>query len=171
MAGIKFAAWVHGNNAQAEQPTVMAGHDGAGAHFLFNQQTIVHLPNGTTVAVFQGPRQGTNWFHFTPTTPAVIDGARPQLTRCFVLFDATSARVTQMDLFDGATRVAQIPNPGPQAGHNLDLTDDSQLFVPPQPITIRFGLGISVKVDFFFDTSTQQNCRIWFGAAGADFEL
>ena len=90
MSSIRMASWIHGNAAKAEAPTVSATNDGAGAHFLLNHQTIVPGVG----AVFQGPRQGTNWFHFTPTTPVIIDDVRPKLARCFVLFNATSARVT-----------------------------------------------------------------------------
>lgn len=169
MPSIKMATWIHGNAAQAETPPVSVAHDGAGSHFLLNHQIIIPPLGGLPAQiVFQGPRQGTNFFHFAPTTPVIIDDVRPQLLRCFVLFNAVSARVTQVDLFDGSFRFAQIPNMGQQGGNVLDIANAFP-FVPSAPTTINFGLGISVKVDFFFDTSTQRDCSIWFSAVGADF--
>ena len=169
MASIKMATWIHGNAARAETPPVSEAHDGAGSHFLLNHQIIIPA-TGVIPAqiVFQGQRQGTNWFHFAPTTPVIIDDVRPQLLRCFVLFNAVSARVTQVDLFDGTFRFAQIPNMGQQGGNALDIAN-AFAFAPNAPTIVNFGLGISVKVEYFFDTSTQKDCSIWFSAVGADF--
>ena len=75
-----------------------------------------------------------------------------------------------MDIFDGPYRVAEIPNLGQQGSNAFDLANAFP-FVPTAPLTINLGLGISVKVDFYFNTSTMENCRIWFGAVGADFEV
>jgi hypothetical protein len=169
MPSIKMATWIHGNAARAEMPTVAEAHDGAGSHFLLNHQIIIPaVGNIPAQAIFQGPRQGTNWFHFALTTPVIIDDVRPTLLRCFVLFNAVSAKVMQMDLFDGSFRFAQLPNMGQVGGNALDIAN-AFAFTPSAPTTVNFGLGISVKVDFFFDTSTQRDCSIWFGAVGADF--
>jgi hypothetical protein len=150
---IKAAMWVHGNTAIVESPDKI--------------KDVSRM--GWGVRYFS-KKDKKNWFHFPFTTPVILDDGRPQLTRVFVFYDTTEAAVTNIHVWDGGRRVREF-NELSLEGEHLSAIDDENRWILDPPVTIRYGLSISVGVQFRGRLiGTFGAGQINFSAAGADFE-
>jgi hypothetical protein len=148
---VKMATYINGNAALPEFPALserrMAG-------------------SGT----FGGNDLTDNWFHFSMTTPIMLDNKRLSLARAFIFYRMMYAQVTDVHLCSGQTKVAefkvtQVPTV-PVRGTNIRFADDTlrdqyaeleTMFTPTQPIVIGSGLSVSIKVSF--NSQALQNAR------------
>ena len=145
--------WVHGNIAQVQYPDAVKRNNkfDYGAEFV----AINHHEN---------------WFHFPIPTPVIIDDARPQLVKIFVLYNArTYVKITELRVYDGQRPVKSFENLNWSDDHSFSVQPENSRTIDP-PDTIFFGLGISVRVSFIADTANPINATITFTSAGADFK-
>lgn len=159
---LKAAMWEHGSIVEAEYPGNLQGlvRKGWGTHFI-------GIP-GTE-----------NWFHIPITTPVILDNLRLQLINVFVLYDSDlkipagdRPAIMNIHVYDGANMVKAFSNLPALAGqHNLGL-DASNSFAVSPPLTIFFGLGLSVHVRFppAYPPGVLVHYEILFSTAGADFQ-
>jgi hypothetical protein len=126
-------------------------------------------------ATWIGNAGSANWFHVSIPTPAVVDDATASLKRVFVLFSTGQGlsgpglggpTVTDVHVWDGSNRIQTFGGLQGWGDRRGDLDGVNTFVLPSQP-GIRFGVGISVRVQF--ETIGVQ--RIEFAGAGADFEL
>lgn len=166
------AMWVHGNAyTPAENPASgLENVNGIG------WTDVVGLRQGWGVT-YQGRAGHSGVFHVAIPTPVIVNNSRAKLKKFFIHFNARDAReldgaagrganITQIDLWDGPNRIRTM-GPFRLFGNFLNrngLNDALATF--NQMPEMRFGLGMSVFVTFFTDSSL-----ITFGPAGADFEV
>ncbi|MCJ7515532.1 MAG: hypothetical protein MUO89_06150 [Dehalococcoidia bacterium] len=158
---LKAAMWVHGTIVEVEYPERLAPvsidglvRRGWGTHFWGNENTA-------------------NWFHIPITTPVILDDIRPPLIKVFVFYKTEgNAKITNIHVYDGRSRVKAFDGLALSGDHSGGGgVDASNSWVVEPPITILYGLGISVGVEF----GSQVNIDIpWpeilFTTAGADFK-
>jgi hypothetical protein len=103
---------------------------------------------------------------------------RPQLAKVFVFYDSdlqipAGDRPAIMDIhvYDGANKVKEFNNLPALAGKHNTGADASNSFDVNPPITILFGLGLSVHVRFppAYPPGVLVHYEIVFTTAGADF--
>ncbi|HEX9062847.1 MAG TPA: DUF6623 family protein [Clostridia bacterium] len=148
---IKEAVWVHGTGFEVEFPQLLDSYvrRGWGIHYWGKENTF-------------------NWFHIPITTPVIINDARPNLVKAFVLFKTTGwTKVKNIHLYDGIQKVLDL-NGLSLSGNNESSLTASNTFTLNPPKTIRYGLGISVGVEFGPHDSSGYP-EILFTTAGADF--
>lgn len=152
---IKAATWVHGTIAEAEFPDRLT--------------EIQRKGGGTTFLAKAGT---TNWFHIPITTPVILDGVRPQLTKIFVLYQAgsdsmiTKPHITSLHIYDGKNKVKSFDGIDLSGDHSGVLDASNTWHISP-PLTIYSGLGISVGVAF--PSGPNKTYGISFATIGADF--
>jgi len=139
---IKAAMWVHGIIAEAENPVSFVKRRGWGAQF--------------------GGRAQLNWFHIPMTIPAILDGARPQLAKVFVLYKTNKAVVKNVHIFDGPRKIRGFDGLNLSGDHSVTIDAWNNWAITPN-MSIQFGLGISLGVEFGTDPGD-----ILFTSAGAD---
>jgi Family of unknown function (DUF6623) len=172
---IRSAVWIHGTSVQAEYPVPSIARKGWGTQVIGNPSIFVSQP--AIGDFWSGPASVRNWFHFALTTPVILDDVRPRLARCFVLFFAQQAWVRAVHLWDANQKVAEFDTSGFNFTGDWMQIAPENTFSPPQPLTIAFGLGISVGVDFERGQIPIEGGRvrmaggeILFTTVGADFE-
>jgi hypothetical protein len=145
------ASWVHGTSVQAERQGYFLNvwRPGFGALFISHN----------------APSQG-EWFHFAIPTPVLISGVRSHLTKALLRYSSVlGAKITAVHLYDAEAKFVSLDN------LSLSSTADALASWPVQPPhEMKYGLGISVHVDFGSPTA-QGVPGVWFRAAGADFEI
>lgn len=152
---IKAAIWVHGSIFKPEYP---------------DRLTKVK-PIGWGLEIIG--RGGTdNWFHASISTPVILDGIRPKLSKVFVLFNSASpkivkATVSDVHIYDGKNRVKAIDGLSLSGDHGGAIDSSNSWSIEPA-ITIHSGLGISVHVHFP-QGPLHSDTQITFNTAGADF--
>jgi hypothetical protein len=154
--------WVHGNIVQAEfpellgrRPTTQPFGDRAGFGAFFRPLTAA---------------AGNNWFHFPMPTPVIINDVRPGLSRVFVFYNATRASIVNLHIFDGKNRIKAFDDLQGFVGDHSSSIDDKNTFLVDPPLTVFFGLGLSVQVHFFgVDPDSPIFPQIQFVTSGADF--
>lgn len=146
----KQAIWIHGTSAQMEREGYFISKKrvGYGAAFLTH---------------------GEEWFHFSIPTPVILDGYKSSLEKVFVLYKTSNtSKITDVKIFDGFTKIHSFTNLQNYNGDHSQVLDDKNTWELPQLKKVKYGIGISVKVDFGPKT---QNAvpSILFVSAGADF--
>jgi len=118
---------------------------------------------------FESDENKTNWFHFPMPTPVILDDIRPPLIKVFVFYKTFAwVDVTNIHLYDGPRRIKTFDGLALSGDHSGGI-DASNSWVIDPPITVMYGLGISVGVRFGNrDSSTYPG--ILFTSAGADFK-
>jgi hypothetical protein len=143
--------------------------------------------------LFGGADKSENWFHFPMTTPVIIDDKRPKLTKFFVLYRMRFSSVLAVQVWSGAERllVVNVPQESGLIRDHPDIKRDQfeegkTMFSldaanSREPVDVRQGLSISVKVKF--DSSVHQQLfgqwidvprnigTIEFYSAGADWDF
>ena len=110
---------------------------------------------------------GHAWFQVAIPTPVLIADQRATLEKVFVLYRAErGARLMELHIWDGGDQG--------QCWNNLSLSGDHGGVLDPanswfvNPVSLKWGLGLSVGVDFG-QSSLAGVPKITFFAAGADF--
>jgi hypothetical protein len=167
---LKAELWIHGTAFQPEESVAYSARRGWGAFFRGNPSIFEPWSDR-----WVGPASVTEWFHASLPTPVIVDGVRPRLTRVFLFYHADQAWIRQVHLWDGARRIhgfelAQVNATG---SHHHEI-DDLNTFRLDESRTLRFGLGLSVQVEFQRGQLSNLHVgggEILFSAAGADFEV
>jgi hypothetical protein len=141
------AIWVHGNAVVIGLP----GTDIVGMH-------------RDVGATFRGKANNVNFFQVSIPTPCWRFPVRAQLVMVALLFTSDGpVSITGIELYDGPNLIpASFPSLNVSGPHSKQL-DAANRFELPTPLNILFGLGISIKVNFFKDG------EITFNTLGADF--
>jgi hypothetical protein len=144
----KHALWIHGHavRAQREGYALSKAYLGWGAVYKTH---------------------GGEWFQFAIPTPVIVGGIDTTLQKVFVLFKTSgTAKITAVHLWDGPTKIQAFNGLGRSGDHSGKLDNDNSWTV--NPVHIKWGLGISVYVDFG-PPSQIGVPEIAFASAGADF--
>jgi hypothetical protein len=146
---VKAAMWVHGTIVEVENPGpwLNVNRAGWGTHFK--------------------TANSSHWFHIPFTTPVILDDVRPLLGKIFVFYKTLGdAKITNVHMYDGHKKVKSFDNLSLQGDHFANIDASNSWIISP-PLTIWYGLGISVGVQFG-KTGTAVP-EIVFYTAGADF--
>jgi hypothetical protein len=149
------ASWVHGSGVQMEREGyfLSKARTGYGAHF--NSHNV--------------PGKGGEWFHFAIPTPVLLDGQRSTLTKIFVFYKTElTAKITAVHIYDAGQKITGFDGLTLSGDHSQNIDANNAWVITPAP-QMKFGLGISIRVDFGLPT-TGGVPGIWFVTAGADFE-
>lgn len=112
---------------------------------------------------------GASWFHFAVPTPVIHDGARASVAKVFVLYRTElSAKITNIHVYDAGAKIAWWDGLALAGKHDTGL-DGQNSWTLSSPVAMKFGLGVSVCVDFGGPTPAGVPA-IWFVSAGADFQ-
>lgn len=167
---LKAAMWVHGTIVEAKDPSKLV--------------SITRKGKGTDVV---GMQNTYNWFHFPIATPVILDDQRPALVKVFVFYNTKvpplpgppppgpaqqPPLITDVRVYDGPNKVKEFNNLTLSGDHDSTIDQWNSWVVDP-PVTIRYGLGLSVHVHFRppFLPAPISTYGIRFTSAGADFAL
>jgi hypothetical protein len=110
---------------------------------------------------------GGEWFQIAIPTPVIVGSVDTTLQKVFVLFKTGgTAKITAVHLWDGPTKIQEFEGLARSGDHSGKLDNDNTWMVTP--VHIKWGLGISVYVDFG-PPSQIGVPDITFASAGADF--
>ena len=155
---LKAAMWTHGTIAEAEYPDRL--HPAPSG--------VVRRGWGATFTG-QVPGEPENWIHIPIPTPVILDDARLNVAKVFVLYKTNYARITNVALWDGARPVTTIDDLDLSGDHSFEVDAQNSWTLDP-PVEIQFGLGLSVRVllEGLLDWGPGV---ILIATAGADFEI
>lgn len=144
----KQSMWIQGTSVQAEREGyfISKSRPGWGAEFR---------------------TQGAEWFHFAIPTPVIFGGQDSTIQKVFILYKTgLSAKITALHIYDGPNKIQVFDGLNLNGNHssNLDTNNTWQM----NAVHIKYGLGLSVLVDFGQATPTGVP-EIIFTSAGADF--
>ena len=93
---LKAAIWVHGSIFKPEYP----------------ERITRSKPIGWGMEIL-GKAGTYNWFHIPISTPVIMDGARPRLSKIFVFYNSatqaiTKAALTDVHIYDGKNKVITV---------------------------------------------------------------
>jgi len=146
---IKQAMWVHGTSVQAER-----------------EYYFINRSRPAWGAVFK--TTGAEWFHIAVPTPVIFGGHDSTLQKVFVLYKTEmTAKITAVHVFDGSTKISQFLNLNLAGDHSQALDTQNTWLITPN-VHVKFGLGLSVLVDFGKATPNGVPA-ITFASAGGDF--
>ncbi len=157
---LKAAFWVNGNAVRSQDSGLWLSetHFGWGTQFT----TALGVEDPTK------PALNTLWFHIPITTPVIVDDVRPKLAKVFVCYKTVgNSKLKCLHLYDGSNKVAGWEGMSLQGDHPQKVLDQNNSWVP-NPLTIYFGLSLSVNV-WFGLTENGVIPQITFYGAGADF--
>lgn len=157
---LNSAFWVHGNAVRSE-----------GSGLWLDE---MHYGDGTHFKTALGPEDPANpfahtmWFHIPITTPVVIDGVRPMLSRVFLCYKTIGqTKLKALYVYDGSVKVGRWDGMSRQGDHPQTSMDVDNTWTL-NPLTIYFGLSISANVWFGLDDGGVIPEFVFY-TAGADF--
>lgn len=120
---------------------------------------------------FQCVKGQNNWFHVALTTPVIIDGVRPKLSRLFLLFSTAHGGIGEVNirsvhLYDGKHKVRNLDNLNLSGDHSSAIDTRNTIDLTP-PMIIQSGLGISIGVSV--PTGPSSSFPVNFATIGAEF--
>jgi hypothetical protein len=153
LPGSLSAVWVHGTSVEPEDMSIIkrVTRVGWGADFR------------TQAGKFA-------WFHVSIATPVVIENVRPKLEKIFVFYKTSFGEIRNVHVYDGPRKVRAFDNLHLQGDHSGGIDPSNSWAVNP-PLTIAFGLGISIGVQFSIGIDSPIDTGMLFTTAGADFRF
>jgi len=149
------AMWVHGSSVQPQREGYFINREKVGSGAVFKSHNT--------------PGKGGEWFHFAIPTPVFIAGKKPKLKKVFVLYKTEgTARFMHLHIYDGEKKIHAEDGLKLSGSHSFRLDKENSWTLPS--LSMKFGLGISVFIDFGYP-ATKGVPSIRFSSAGADFEL
>jgi len=143
----KHAFWLHGHAVRAEREGYAISKTFAGWGAIYKTH-------------------GVEWFHIAVPTPVIAAGVDTTLQKVFVLYKtAGTAKIAAIHVWDGATKIQAFDTLSKSGDHSKILDVDNSWSV--KPVHIKWGLGISICVDFG-PPSKIGVPEITFASAGAD---
>lgn len=137
-APLKMAMWVSGTAAQEETAP----------------KTLKRVGWGTGFELEPGH---SCWFHFAIPTPVIIDDERVAVRAVYVLyaleyhaaaapgFTPYGIKIADLHIYDGGNKIREFNNVNRHGDHSHGLDSQNTWLIAP-PITIYYGLGLSIKV-------------------------
>lgn len=123
---------------------------------------------GATFRSHTEPGTSGEWFQWAIPTPVLLNSERPSIKKVFVLYSTVgTAKITAVHVYDAAVRIASFDGLGHSGDHGHDL-DPQNTWAITANHPMKFGLGISVLVDFG-PASPNGVPAVTFYSAGADF--
>ena len=144
------ASWVHGSNVEMEREGyfISKRRTGYGTHFKTH---------------------GKEWFHFAIPTPVILNGQRSSLKKIFVFYKTEgTAKITAIHVYDAGDKIKAFDNLSFSGDYSKSVHQHNSWVITPSP-KMKFGLGISVHVDFGPPKKLAVP-GVRFVSAGADFE-
>lgn len=141
---LEHTIWMHGTSSQEEHAETLKSKRRAGFY-----------------AVYEGKPSTVNRFHFAIPTPAISNGKRFKLDSVTLVFMTDpDVSVTNISIYDGRSKI--------DAYNNLSLTGEHyhERFDVRHDIMVRFGVGISIEVNF---GESDDSHRVGFISAGGHF--
>jgi len=149
-----YAYWVDGTNVRAQRQ----------GYFLSTKMG----GKGATFQTHTSPGTNGEWFQWAIPTPVIIDGKRASVKKVFVLYStAGTAKIKSIHVYDSDIRIATFDNLALDGNHSAALDNKNIWDIAPVH-AMKFGLGISVLVDFGPQSKVGVP-GITFYSAGADF--
>ena len=148
-----YAYWVDGTNVRAQREGYFLSKKmgGKGAEFR------THTPPGSK----------GEWFQWSIPTPVLVASKRLKVKKVFVLYSTEgTTKVMSVHVYDANNRIGRFDALAYSGNHSSDLDTKNAWDVNPH--VMKFGLGISVLVDFG-PASKVGVPGITFYSAGADF--
>jgi hypothetical protein len=112
-----------------------------------------------------------NWFHVALSTPVIVSGMRPKLSKIYLLFSTEyggigEINISSLHLYDGKHKVRSFDGLHLSGNHSgaIDATNTIEL---SPPIIIQSGLGISIGVNV--PTGPSPTFPLRFTTIGAEF--
>jgi hypothetical protein len=187
MSILKAAMWVHGNTVVLEKFVNVLGI--SGTYAVENIVCDVDLKNLTdqsdrfsseiveainlmphpqgSGSTFNASPNTSYWFHFGIPAPVILDNAQTLLSKVFVFYQTKGwTKVTNIHVYDGPSRVKTFDGLQLSGDFSNGIHAENQWELSP-PSAIKFGLGISICVQF--GPSSTDGLSIKFTSAGADF--
>lgn len=145
----KQAFWVHGNSVQMEREGYFISKQRAGFAAIFRTH-------------------GDEWFHFAIPTPVILNGKDTTLKKIFIFYRTKgTAKITNVHIHDGEKTIESFKNLSLSGDYSTKVDKHNSWGI--SPVHVKFGLGISVHVDFGPKTKLGVP-EIRFTSAGADFQ-
>jgi hypothetical protein len=141
------AFWTHGNALTIETLESLA--------------SATRFGWGTDIIMRPG---AASWFHVPLASPVISDGVRTSLQRAFVLFKSEGGSITNVHLYDGASKFKSFDGLSLQGDHRNGL-DGSNTLELASPHSVLFGIGIS----FRFAAAPRSSAQLSVATAGGDF--
>ena len=149
------AYWVDGTNVRAQREGYFLSQEMGGKGATFRSHTA--------------PGSNGEWFQWTIPTPVITDGNRSTVKKVFVLYGTKgTTEIRAIHVYDAATRIGTFDGLH-NSGDHFNEIDAANTWTVPGNHKMKFGLGISVLVDFGPPTQIDVP-SITFYSAGADFE-
>jgi hypothetical protein len=150
------ATWVHGNALTVETPD--------------NCAAIHHQGWGTDLLIKPGTQ---TWFHIPISTPVLINNARAQLVRVFILFESKlgDGFISNVHVYDGASKPQEFNGLHLEGPHRSGI-DGANTFTLARPHSVAFGIGITFRfVAAVGIDSVVGPFLVRVATAGADFDM
>lgn len=145
----KQAFWVHGTSVQMEREGYFISKQRAGFAAIFKTH-------------------GKEWFHFAIPTPVMLNNKDTTLKRIFVFYATKgTAKITNIHIHDAEETIEAFKNISLSGEHSTKIDEFNVWEIPS--VHVKYGLGISVRVDFGPPTKLGVP-EIRFTSAGADFK-
>ncbi|PWR70440.1 DUF6623 family protein [Methanospirillum stamsii] len=147
-----FASWIHGTSIKPQ-----------------NEGYYISKTYKGYAAIFH--THGKEWFHFAIPTPVITDNKRVMVKKVFVFYKTElSSKIVSIHVYDGGIKIPdlQFNNLALTGDHSTNL-DNANTWQIANKVEMKYGLGISIEVDFGKSSPTGVP-GIWFTSAGADFE-
>ncbi len=114
-----------------------------------------------------------NWFHVALSTPVIINGARPKLSKIYLLFSTEHGGIGEINirsihLYDGKHKVRSLDSLNLSGDHSSAIDATNTIALTP-PITIQSGLGISIGVSVPIGIGPSSSFPVKFATIGAEF--
>lgn len=148
------AYWVDGTNVRAQRDGYFLSKKMGGKGAQFHTHTAPGSPG--------------EWFQWSIPTPVIVDGNRSKVKKVFVLYSTEgTAKVMSIHVHDSDEIVAKFDGLAYSGDHSSEIDTKNSWDLNPHHL-MKFGLGISVLVDFGPPTKLGVP-GVTFYSAGADF--
>ncbi|MFE1744055.1 DUF6623 family protein [Coleofasciculus sp. H7-2] len=146
------ASWVHGNALTVENPE--------------NLNRVGHFGWGADMQVKPGK---ASWFHIALPTPVILNDARSNLIRVFLMFESEQGSIRNVHVYDGSSKVQEFNDLLITGEHRIAL-DGVNTFNLTNPHTVIFGIGVSFLfiADIGFDSAIPPS-RLILASSGGDY--
>ena len=112
-----------------------------------------------------------NWFHVALSTPVIINGARPKLSKIYLLFSTEFGGIGEISirsihLYDGKHKARGLDSLNLSGDHSSAIDATNTIELTP-PLIIQSGLGISIGVSV--PSGPSSSFPVNFATIGAEF--
>ncbi|HEX7154109.1 MAG TPA: DUF6623 family protein [Thermoanaerobaculia bacterium] len=147
------AVWVHGSSVEVEDTAVL--------------NATRRLGWGT---VFSGKPGKFAWFHINIPTPVIVNDVRAVLEKVFIFYKTDGASIRNVHFWDGPHQIKAFDGLMLTGDRSGGIVATNSWAITPAA-TMRYGLGLSIGVQYSIGFDSAITTDILFTTAGADFRL